>query len=126
MTKEKVLVSKITDREEKADIVKDVLADLPEWFGLPESTAHYIEDAKKAELWSVEYEGESIGFITLTETTADTAEIHCMGIKKAWHRKGIGAELLMALEGFAKEHYSYLQVKTVDQGHYKEYDQTIA
>lgn len=31
-----------------------------------------------------------------------------------------------ALEKYAKINYKYLQVKTVDEGHYKEYDQTIA
>lgn len=32
---------------------------------------------------------------------------------------------MKALEGEARKSFTYLQVKTVDQGHYKEYDQTI-
>lgn len=126
MIKDQLSIISVDDSEEKAAIVKEVLADLPEWFGLPESTAQYVEDAKRAELWLADYGGESVGFITLTRTTIDTAEIHCMGVKKAYHRKAVGKELLRALENFAEEHYSYLQVKTVDEGHYKEYDQTIA
>jgi ribosomal protein S18 acetylase RimI-like enzyme len=49
-----------------------------------------------------------------------------MGVKKAYHRKTIGSKLYNALEQYAKDKYKYLQVKTVDEGHYKEYDQTIA
>lgn len=126
MITDQLSIISVDDSEEKADIVKEVLADLPEWFGLPESTAQYIEEAKEAELWSAEHGGERVGFITLTQTTEVTAEIHCMGVKKAYHRKGVGKELFNALESYAAKHFSYLQVKTVDQGHYQEYDQTIA
>lgn len=56
----------------------------------------------------------------------DVCEIHCMGIKKVYHRKGIGKKLQDAFEDLAKEKYKYIQVKTVDEGHYKEYDETIA
>lgn len=126
MTKENLKIIEVTDAVKKSEIVASVLADLPEWFGLPESTEDYIEKSKTAYLWSADIDGENVGFVTLTETTEDTVELHCMGIKKVHHRTGIGSMLLEALEDFAKERYSYLQVKTVDQGHYKEYDQTIA
>lgn len=126
MIKDQLSVFSVKNPEDKAAIVKGVLADLPEWFGLPESTAQYIEEAKEAELCSAEQGGERVGFITLTQTTEVTAEIHCMGVKKVYHRKGVGKELFNALESYAAKHFSYLQVKTVDQGHYIEYDQTIA
>ena len=67
-----------------------------------------------------------MGFITLTHTSPDTAEIHCMGVKKALHRAGLGTLLYQSLEDFARNDYKYIQVKTVDEGHYQEYDQTIA
>lgn len=49
-----------------------------------------------------------------------------MGIKKEYHRQGVGKELQETFEDFAREKYEYVQVKTVDEGHYKEYDETIA
>ena len=49
-----------------------------------------------------------------------------MGIKKKIHRQGIGQKLYDAFEQFAKESYEFVQVKTVDEGHYDVYDQTIA
>lgn len=48
-----------------------------------------------------------------------------MGVLKEFHRKGTGRKLMEALEEEAAKKYSYLQVKTVDEGHYDEYDQTI-
>lgn len=119
-------ISKVENSNEKKGIVSEVLSDLPEWFGLPESTRVYIEDSKNLPLWVAINHQENIGFITLKESSIDTGELHCMGIKKAYHRKGIGKKLYKALEQYAMSKYQYLQVKTVDEGHYKEYDQTIS
>lgn len=120
------MILKIKDANQKATIVADVLLDLPEWFGLPESTQAYIDQSKDLTLFAATRDNEIIGFITLKETSPETAEIHCMGIKKKYHRLGIGTQLHQAIESYAKSKYKYLQVKTVNEGHYKEYDQTIA
>ena len=45
-------ILKIADSDEKAHIVEAVLSDLPEWFGLPESTAEYIHDSRELDLWA--------------------------------------------------------------------------
>lgn len=123
---DKFIIKKVENSEEKGEIVSEVLLELPEWFGLPESTRSYIEDSKQLPLWVARNAEEIIGFITLTESSVDTGDLHCMGIKKAYHRKGIGKQLYIALEQYAKNKYKYLQVKTVDEGKYKEYDQTIS
>ncbi len=120
------IITKVENSEEKGEIVSEVLLDLPEWFGLPESTKHYIQYSKQLPLWVARNDVGTIGFITLAESSVETGDLHCMGIKKAYHRKGIGKQLYLALEQYAKNKYKYLQVKTVDEGHYKEYDQTIA
>lgn len=120
------IITKVESPEEKEEIVSEVLLDLPDWFGLPESTEHYIKHSKQLPLWVGKNHAETIGFITLAESSADTGDLHCMGIKKAYHRKGIGRKLYFELEKYAKHKYKYLQVKTVDEGYYKEYDQTVA
>ena len=122
----KYTIKKIEDAELKASIVKDILIGLPNYFGLPESTANYIEESKELDLWAAIFNGEYIGFITLKRTSEDCGEIHCMGVKNEYHRMGIGRNLFLAMEEEAVESYSYLQVKTVDEGHYSEYDQTVA
>ena len=49
-----------------------------------------------------------------------------MGIKKCYHRQGIGLSLYKEFETYAlKCHYRFLQVKTVAEGKYVNYDQTI-
>lgn len=47
-----IKIIKIENKDEKAKIVEEVLTDLPEWFGLPESTKEYINDSKELDLWA--------------------------------------------------------------------------
>lgn len=116
----------VTDAKEKEQIAAHILHQLPEWFGLPESTQEYISKSKDLPFW-VFAEPELLGFIVLKETGLYTAEIYVMGVKKESHRKGIGRALFEEIQIYAKEHgYEYIQVKTVQKGHYKEYDITNA
>lgn len=115
----------VINPDQKVKIVEEVLNDLPEWFGLPDSTKAYIEQSRQLVLFSASINNQIIGFITLKETSIDTCEIHCMGIKKMYHHKGIGTHLFKKFEAYAKDKYQFIQVKTVDEGRYKEYDQTI-
>lgn len=126
MNTNEIVIENVKNSEEKSEIVGEVLLDLPDWFGLPESTNQYILDSRELPLWVAKICDDIIGFITLKETSEYTCEIHCMGIKKAYHRKGIGKKLQDSFEDFAKGKYEYIQVKTVDEGHYEEYDQTVA
>lgn len=119
-------IKEITQSDDKARIVEEVLLALPEWFGLPDSTKDYIEKSKQLVLFSAYYNDQVVGFITLKETSSDTCEIHCMGVKRAFHHKGIGKLLYIQFEEFAKDKCHYVQVKTVDEGKYTEYDQTIS
>lgn len=112
--------------KEKAQIVRTILNDLPEWFGLPESAESYIQESKDFPLLVYKENEECLGFISLKETSKDTCEIYCMGVRKENHRKGIGKKLYQAFENLAKQKYDYVQVKTVEPGHYKEYNQTVS
>lgn len=119
-------IHEVIQSDEKSQIVEEVLLDLPDWFGLPDSTKEYIEQSKQLVLFSAHHNDSTLGFITLKETSCDTCEIHCMGVKKEFHHKGIGKLLYKQFEEYAKNKYEYVQVKTVDEGKYPEYDQTIA
>ena len=122
----KIIIEEVTDKILKETISKEVLLDLPEWFGLPESTEEYIHQVKEQPFWVAKSQKKILGFISMKATSIDCAEIFCMGVKKDFHGKGIGSLLIDALETSAIQKHSYLQVKTVDEGHYKEYDKTIA
>ncbi len=121
-----IIISKITDPEFKAKIVEEILLDLPDWFGLPESIKKYIEDSKSLPLWLASVGEESVGFVTLSQSSEECAELHCMGVKMKYHHQGIGTLLYKELEQYAKKSFDYIQVKTVEEGRYKEYDQTVA
>lgn len=118
-----IKIIEILDKEEKKAISKEVLNDLPEWFGLSESTQKYISDSQNKPFVAAYVNDEPVGFIVLNETSKDCADIFVMGIKKKFHRMGVGSMLNAAYEAIARKlGYTYSQVKTVQFGHYKEYD----
>nr|WP_308743077.1 GNAT family N-acetyltransferase [uncultured Anaerocolumna sp.] len=120
------MVVYIEDKKQKELISSTILADLPDWFGLPDSTAEYVRCSKEMPFWAEIENDTAKGFISLKETSSYTAEIYVMGVLKAIHNNGIGKKLFEAFYSYAKEHdYSFIQVKTVQEGHYEEYDKTI-
>ena len=120
-----LIIKEIVDIDEKEKISREILNDLPEWFGMPESTEEYITDSQDKPFIACFMDNEAVGFVVLNSTSVDCADIFVMGIKKNYHRMGIGTKLNDAYEKLAKKlGYTYTQVKTVQSGHYKEYDIT--
>ncbi|WP_125704855.1 GNAT family N-acetyltransferase [Lacticaseibacillus daqingensis] len=121
-----ITIQQESEPRKRREAVAMVLAELPEWFGLPESTQEYIDEAAHLPLWVAQSGATVVGFIDLNETSPMTGEISCMGIRKAYQRQGIGRQLVTTLKTVAREKYQFLQVKTVAPGHYPQYDETIA
>lgn len=120
-------VYRVTDPAQKERIAASVLAELPEWFGLPGSTAEYIRVSRELPFWAAMEKGSVEGFIALRETAPKTAELYVMGVRPHRHRAGLGRRLFRTMCRYAaKQGYAFLQVKTVQAGHYGEYDRTIA
>ena len=66
-----------------------------------------------------------MGFAVLRQTSPYAAELYVMGVLPEYHRQGIGTKLFLAMKDHAKaQGYEYMQVKTVQTGHYEEYDRT--
>lgn len=119
------MVKEINDKNIKMKISREILEDLPEWFGISEYIENYINESSTMPFFAAYVNEEPVGFIALKETSTVTAEIYCMGILKQYHRKGIGTNLYTSFEKFAKEKgYKLIQVKTVQYGKYESYDQT--
>lgn len=118
-------VIRIEEDREKQRIAESILEVLPEWFGIPEARAEYVrESAGKIFLCAMEQD-EPAGFLYLKETGKDTLEIAVLGVRKEFHRRGIGKALFERAKAIAKENgYSFLQVKTVQMGKYESYDAT--
>lgn len=115
----------IEDYEDKQKIARQILEALPEWFGIEESRENYIKESTDQLFFAALDENQATGFLCLKETSKDTLELSVMGVLKEYHRRGIGKELFLNAKKFAsKNGYSFLQVKTVQMGHYEEYDNT--
>lgn len=117
-----VWIEHATQREA---IARKILGDLPDWFGLPESTDNYIRESRNMPFWAA-FDGENaVGFVALKQTSVDTAEVFVMGVLQEYHRTGTGRKLYETFERYAKaQGYSFAQVKTVQMGRYAEYDRT--
>lgn len=115
----------ITDKAEKERIAREVLSELPEWFGIPESTEAYIRQSAEQPFFAALEAVEATGFMALRASSPYTAEIAVCGVKKRLHRNGTGSALFEAFRQYAAQHgFEYIQVKTVAAGCYPEYDAT--
>lgn len=121
------MICLINDKEHKEKIARNILCELPDWFGLPESTEEYIRCSKDMPFWADIEDEKTRGFAVLKETSPYTVEIYVMGVLKEFHRKKIGKQLFQYCYEYSKEQgYLYMQVKTVKEGCYEKYDRTIA
>ena len=118
-------IQQILSDDEKQRLTRQILEALPEWFGIPESREEYVSGSV-GKLCFAAYDGQRpIGFLYLKETGKDTAELAAMGVRKEYHRNGVGGALFEAARKAACEKgYSFLQVKTVQMGRYEAYDRT--
>ena len=121
----KAMIQVIQNAAERQRTARAILEALPEWFGIPEAREDYIRESAGQIMLASSEDGETKGFLCLKETGKDTLEIAVMGVRKEYHRQGIGAALMQAAKRCAQEMgYSFLQVKTVQMGYYPEYDAT--
>ena len=118
------VIEEVKNENQKKAVVAEVLKDLPEWFGIPESTQAYIEGATTLQVWAAYQESDLTGFVSLSYSSEECAEIDCLGVKKSYQGRKIGSQLLATLESEARKKVDYLQVKTVAEGSNKDYDRT--
>jgi ribosomal protein S18 acetylase RimI-like enzyme len=91
---------------------------LPEWFGLEEPLLQYVEAARTLPTLIASEAMHDVGFLTLKQHTAGSAEIVAMGVLPNWHRRGVGRELLEAAAAqMAADDIRLLHVKTLGPSH---------
>jgi N-acetylglutamate synthase-like GNAT family acetyltransferase len=101
-----------------AHIAKNILSDLPEWFGIPEALDEYVEHAQNHQMIVAEMNSEIVGFLSFYKLDEQSVEIDSMGVLKTFHRRGVGTKLIELLENFCKEnHVEMIEVKTLDESH---------
>ena len=105
-----------------------ILADLPEWFGIPEANDRYIRHADSDQTWVAELGGKAIGLMTLSDQGFSAIDIHFLAVRRDAHRQGVGTALVnKALSEARARQRSYLTVKTLGSSRESEpYEQTKA
>ncbi len=120
-----MLIKQITDDNQKLIISREILEALPEWFGISSAREEYIRDSARKPFFCAFDNDKPIGFLYLKQTGKETVELAVMGVVKDHHRKGVGKSLFEeARREAVRLGYSFIQVKTVQMGRYKEYDET--
>ena len=105
-----------------------ILAELPEWFGLPQSNAEYAEAAEREPAWVAEDDGETVGVMVLTDHGFSAIDVHLLAVRPQVHGRGVGKALirraLAVTQGLGKP---YLTVKTQGpSAGYEPYERTRA
>ena len=78
----------------KSQFCEAILRSLPQWFGIESAIVDYSHGVKGRFFLAAKVEDEVVGFISIKENTPYTDEIYVMGIRKKFHRTGIGRELV--------------------------------
>ncbi|MBV8088368.1 MAG: GNAT family N-acetyltransferase [Alphaproteobacteria bacterium] len=101
--------------DERGAICREVLESLPEWFGIPASVDAYVTAADGLPMFACfEPGGDVVGFVSVKTHTPSAAEVYVLGVKRAWHRRGIGRALIEAAAQFAHGWGArFLTVKTL-------------
>ena len=88
-----IKIKEVEDKLEKEAVSREILYDLSECFGIQESTKEHIRDSQEKPFLACYMNDESVGFVVLNATSKDCADIFVIGIKKKFHRMGIGSVL---------------------------------
>lgn len=109
----------------KSDFVERVLRDLPNWFAIEDALIEYAKDACDLDTYIISLKDEDLGFLTIKETSAFSIELYCLGLFSKARGMGLGRILVDEVLYLYKERFRFCQVKTLDEGLDKYYDQTI-
>jgi ribosomal protein S18 acetylase RimI-like enzyme len=103
-----------------------ILRSLPDWFGIESSLVQYVADCSRYPTWLARVDDSSrglsrdelpdgiSGFITIHQHFARAAEIHCIAVHPAMHRRGVGRSLIeFAQDELRNNGIEFLQVKTL-------------
>lgn len=109
-----MIIKLVETTTEKQDIARVVLRDLPEWFGIEESTLEYVENVSKYPFVAAYIDNVPIGFYSIREENKNVLDMYVLGVLKKYHNSGVGTKLQQYVDQYAKEKkYTYLMVLTL-------------
>ena len=98
------------------EVAECVLRALPAWFGIESSIVKYRDSIDRMPTFLAHRENDVVGFFTVEQHFAESAELHVLGVLEAHHGTGVGKALLEHVEQWLQAHgCRWLQVKTIAQ-----------
>ncbi len=83
--------------------VAEILATLPEWFGIPEANESYVNDAARLPSYLALEGDDVVGVALLAEHFPEARELHLLAVRRDRHRRGIGRMLVEAVASDLRE-----------------------
>jgi len=107
----------IKDVQLKSEACKNITAQLPEWFGIPEANEKYISDAGKYPAIAAKVQDNIVGLLVYKAVRCDikninVIDIHWLGVMPDFHGHKIGSALINFLVDKITHHV--LTVETLD------------
>lgn len=91
-----------------------ILRALPDWFGIETAIVDYVQDIQSMETWVAESDDGIVGFLTVNQHNAHSAEIQIMAMAEAQHGRGCGGRLIGHVETVLRgRSVEFTQVKTL-------------
>lgn len=107
-----VIVRQLEQR--RGAICREILGELPDWFGIPESVDGYAADAEAMPMFVVEIENTVAAFVVIRHHSPHAAEIQVLAVRPAYHRRGLGKTLIEHVEQLLRaDGVEFLSVKTL-------------
>jgi GNAT superfamily N-acetyltransferase len=98
----------------KGNVCRDIMVGLPDWFGIPESIEAYARYVERMTMFAYMLDGVPVGFIAIERHYPHAAEACVLGVRRAYHRQGIGQALFGHVIGLLRQQgVKYLTVKTL-------------
>jgi ribosomal protein S18 acetylase RimI-like enzyme len=98
--------------------VARLLRDLPEWFGIDEANATYVEAARRLPTYVASTSSGArpsvVGVCLVEHHNEHSSEIHLLAVQRDHHRRGIGRSFMERVEhDLAQAGREFVQVKTL-------------
>lgn len=109
------LVETLSEPSEKSAACKLIIEQLPDWFGIPDANASYIEGvSKETAIVMRDPSGVVAGLLSLRFPFPNNADIYWLGVLPGLHRQGTGRALFeRALKIAADKGCSTITVETL-------------